>query len=293
LYFCFTCIYSDLGLTRQLESQHGEGEKEGQEESCEEEVRPLLGGRFGGRRVRRDSRFSCPLRRARSFPEDGFPMTASRADANKRRAAEAALPHIPAGSVLGVGTGSTVRFLIEALAAHPGHVRAAVSSSNATTALLAAAGVPVLDLNDVAELPLYIDGADEATRARHLIKGGGGALTREKIVAAAAARFICIIDESKLVGALGAHPLPVEVIPMARTLVARRLQALGARPVWRQGFVTDNGNHILDVHGLAIADPPALEGELSAITGVVTVGLFARRPADLLLVGSDRGCDLI
>ncbi|HVC30315.1 MAG TPA: ribose-5-phosphate isomerase RpiA [Steroidobacteraceae bacterium] len=220
-------------------------------------------------------------------------MNATMADAHKRRAAEAALQHVPAGSVLGVGTGSTVRFLIEALAAHPGHVRAAVSSSNATTALLDSAGIPVLDLNDVPDLPLYIDGADEATRAHHLIKGGGGALTREKIIAAAATRFICIIDESKLVGALGAFPLPIEVIPMARALVLRRLQAGGARPVWRQGFVTDNGNHILDVHGLVIADPPALESELGSLAGVVTVGLFARRPADMLLVGTGRGCDVI
>lgn len=217
-------------------------------------------------------------------------MTALLADAKKRRAAEAALQHVAAGSVLGIGTGSTVRFLVETLAARPGLVRAAVSSSNATTALLDAARIPVLDLNDVVQLPLYIDGADEATRAHHLIKGGGGALTREKIVAAAATRFICIIDESKLVGTLGAFPLPIEVIPMARTLVARRLEARGARPVWRQGVVTDNGNHILDVHGLSIADPPALEDELSSLAGVVTVGLFARRPADMLLVGTDRGC---
>ncbi len=216
-------------------------------------------------------------------------MTPSQADAKKRRAAEAALAQIPAGSVLGVGTGSTVRFLIEALAAHPGRVRAAVSSSNATTALLDAAAIPVLDLNDVADLPLYIDGADQASRARHLIKGGGGALTREKIIAAAAARFICIIDESKLADALGTFPLPIEVIPMARALIARRLQARGARPVWRQGFVTDNGNDILDVHGLSIPDAPALECELACLAGVVTVGLFARRPADLLLVGTDQG----
>lgn len=216
-------------------------------------------------------------------------MTASMADANKRRAADAALAHIPPGSLLGVGTGSTVRFLIEALAAHPGRIRAAVSSSNASTALLTAAGIPVLDLNDVADLPLYIDGADEATRARHLIKGGGGALTREKIIAAAATRFICIVDESKLVGTLGAFPLPVEVIPMARTLVARRLEARGAKPVWRQEYVTDNGNHILDVHGLAIRNPPSLERELGEIAGVVTVGLFAARPADMLLVGTDQG----
>jgi ribose 5-phosphate isomerase A len=220
-------------------------------------------------------------------------MTASIADSKKRRAAQAALQHIAAGSVLGVGTGTTVRFLIEALAAHPGRVRAAVSSSNATTALLDAARIPVLDLNDVADLPLYIDGADEATRAHHLIKGGGGALTREKIVAAAASRFICIIDESKLVAALGAFPLPIEVIPMARTIVARALQARGARPVWRQGFVTDNGNHILDVHGMSIQDPPALESELASLTGVVTVGLFARRPADMLLVGTDQGVETL
>lgn len=211
------------------------------------------------------------------------------ADANKRRAAEAALQHIPAGCVLGVGTGSTVRFLIEALAAHPGLVRNAVSSSNATTALLDAAGIRVLDLNDVVQLPLYIDGADQATRAHHLIKGGGGALTREKIITAAAARFICIVDESKVVETLGTFPLPVEVIPMARTLVARRLEARGGRPVWRQGFVTDNGNHILDVHGLSIADPPAFEAEIGSLTGVVMVGLFAKRPADVLLVGTERG----
>ena len=224
-------------------------------------------------------------------------MTASMAppaaDARKRRAAEAALQHIPAGSLLGVGTGSTVRFLVAALAAHPGRIRAAVSSSNATTALLHAAGIPVLDLNDVTALPLYIDGADEATRAHHLIKGGGGALTREKIIAAAAARFICIVDESKVVDTLGAFPLPIEVIPMARNLIARGLEARGARPVWRQGFITDNGNHILDVHGLSIADPPALESELTSLTGVVMVGLFAMRPADMLLVGTDQGCDLI
>ena len=216
-------------------------------------------------------------------------MPATTADARKRRAAEAALQHIPAGSVLGVGTGSTVRFLIAALAAHGVQVRAAVSSSNASTTLLQAAGIPVLDLNDVTELPLYIDGADEATRAHHLIKGGGGALTREKIIAAAAGRFICIIDESKLVDTLGAIALPIEVIPMARTLIARQLEARGARPLWRQGYVTDNGNHILDVHDLSMLDPPALEGELSGLAGVVTVGLFARRPADLLLVGTDQG----
>ena len=217
----------------------------------------------------------------------------SRADATKRRAAQAALGYIEPGAVLGVGTGSTVGFLIEALARSPGRVRSAVSSSNATTALLRAAGIEVLDLNEVAELPLYVDGADEATRAHHLIKGGGGALTREKIAAAAARRFVCIVDESKLVGRLGAYPLPLEVIPMARTLVARALEARGVRPVWRRGLVTDNGNHILDVHGLAIEDPPALERDLGQIAGVVTVGLFAVRPADVLLVGSERGVETL
>ena len=217
------------------------------------------------------------------------PQTDARA--GKRRAAEAALRHIEPGSVLGVGTGSTVAFLIEALAARPGLIRAAVSSSNATTSALRAAGISVLDLNEVDGLPLCIDGADEATRAHHLIKGGGGALTREKILAAAAKRFICIIDQSKLVDTLGAFPLPIEVIPMARRLVARAIEAQQGHAVWREGFVTDNGNHILDVHGLSIQDPPALERRLGQITGVVTVGLFAVRPADALLVGSATGAE--
>ena len=220
-------------------------------------------------------------------------MTASMADTKKRRAAEAALQHIRAGSVLGVGTGTTVRFLIEALAAHPGLVRAAVSSSNGSTALLEAAGIPVLDLNDVADLPLYIDGADEATRAHHLIKGGGGALTREKIIAAAAARFICIIDDTKLVDVLGAFPLPIEVIPMARSYVARELVRMGGRPEWRMGFTTDNGNAILDVSDLRIDDPLALEDRINQIAGVVTVGLFARRGADVVLIGSERGVETL
>ena len=216
-------------------------------------------------------------------------MTASKADEKKRRAADAALAHIPAGSVLGVGTGSTVRFLIEALAAQPGRVRAAVSSSNATTALLAAAAIPVLDLNDVTDLPLYIDGADEATRARHLIKGGGGALTREKIVAAAAARFICIIDDSKLVGTLGAYPLPIEVIPMARSYIGREMLRRGASPELRQNFTSDNGNLIIDCHGLTILNPPQLESELNNLAGLVTSGIFARRPADVLLLAEAGG----
>jgi ribose 5-phosphate isomerase A len=214
---------------------------------------------------------------------------AAMSDANKRRAALAALDLVPRGATLGVGTGSTVNFFIEALAARPAHVRRTVSSSEASSARLRALGLTVLDLNEVADLELYVDGADEANPARQLIKGGGGALTREKIIAAAARRFICIVDDSKLVARLGRFPLPIEVIPMARALVARQLSARGGRPQWREGFVTDNGNHILDVHGLVITDPPALERELNEIAGVVTVGLFAIRPADVLLVGSADG----
>ncbi|HUL19357.1 MAG TPA: ribose-5-phosphate isomerase RpiA [Steroidobacteraceae bacterium] len=212
-------------------------------------------------------------------------------DTQKRHAARAALELVPAGSILGVGTGSTVNCFIEALAATPGRISGAVSSSEASSARLAGAGIRVLDLNDVADLAVYVDGADEATPARELIKGGGGALTREKIVAAAAQRFLCIIDESKLVTRLGKFPLPIEVIPMARELVARRLRAFGGRAVWRRACVTDNGNHILDVHDLQIPDPAALERELNQIAGVVTVGLFALRPADVLIVGTPRGVE--
>jgi ribose 5-phosphate isomerase A len=210
-------------------------------------------------------------------------------DQMKQRAAEAALEYVVDGAVVGVGTGSTVNFFIDALAGRRLRLAGAVSSSEASTRRLAAHGIPVLDLNDAGELEVYVDGADEATRGLHLIKGGGGALTREKIVAAAARRFVCIVDEKKLVGRLGAFPLPVEVIPMARNLVARQLARLGGEPVWRQGVVTDNGNHILDVRGLAIEDPVALEGEINQLAGVVTVGLFARRPADVLLVGTPSG----
>jgi ribose 5-phosphate isomerase A len=212
-------------------------------------------------------------------------------EAQKRNAALAALALVPPGATLGVGTGSTVNLFIEALAAHPGRVRSAVSSSDVSSARLKAAGIEVLDLNDLTELHLYVDGADEATPARALIKGGGGALTREKIVAAAAGRFVCIVDERKIVARLGNFPLPIEVIPMARELVARQLQARGGRPVWRRACVTDNGNHILDVHDLIIEDPVALERELNQITGVVTVGLFAARPADVLLVGTPNGVE--
>ncbi len=210
------------------------------------------------------------------------------AQEKKIRAAAAALRHLREDTPIGVGTGSTVNCFIDALAAHPLRLKA-VASSEATSARLAAAGIEVIDLNDVGELTLYVDGADQATRRRHLIKGGGGALTREKIVAEAAREFICILDDGKLADTLGSFPLPIEVIPMARNLVARRLDRFGGHAVWRRGYVTDNGNHILDVHGLTIADPPTLESALNQIPGVVTVGLFGERPADLLLVGTDQG----
>jgi ribose 5-phosphate isomerase A len=210
-------------------------------------------------------------------------------DTRKQRAAAAAIEHVRAGTVIGVGTGSTVNFFIDALAAMPARVSGTVSSSEASSRRLAAHGIPVLDLNDVEALEVYVDGADEATRDLHLVKGGGAALTREKIVAAASRRFVCIVDEAKVVDRLGRFPLPVEVIPMARRHVARELARLGGRPAWREGTVTDNGGHILDVHGLEIVDPVALEDEIDRIAGVVTVGLFARRGADLLIVGTDAG----
>ena len=211
----------------------------------------------------------------------------------KRRAAEAAVSYIESGMVLGVGTGSTVTQLIEVLKDRKIQLSGAVSSSSQTSAKLRAAGYEELELNTSGDLDLYIDGADEATRTRALIKGGGAALTREKIVAAAAQRFLCIIDDSKLVNTLGAFPLPVEVIPMARSYIAGRIERLGGHPVWRREVVTDNGNHILDVHGLLIEDPCAMECAIDQIAGVVTVGLFARRPADLLIVGSERGVEQI
>ena len=218
-------------------------------------------------------------------------MMSTGADARKRAAALAALEMATHEVTIGVGTGSTVNLFIDALAARPGRIRRAVSSSEASSARLRAAGVGIIDLNELDDLGLYVDGADEATPARHLIKGGGGALTREKILAAAARRFVCIVDDSKMVARLGRFPLPVEVIPMARTLVARQIAARGGGPVWRKGFVTDNGNDILDVHALAIEDPATLERELNQITGVVTVGLFAVRPADVLLVGTAQGVE--
>ncbi len=210
-------------------------------------------------------------------------------DIRKQRAAEAALDLVGDGSVIGVGTGSTVNYFIEGLASLRGRIAGAVSSSEASAQRLKAHDIPVLDLNATGELPLYVDGADEATRGFALVKGGGGALTREKIVAAASRRFVCILDDQKLVERLGGFPLPVEVIPMGRSYVARQLLRLGGQPALREGVVTDNGNHILDVRGLSIVDPIALETEINQIAGVVAVGLFARRPADVLLVGTADG----
>ena len=207
----------------------------------------------------------------------------------KQAAARAALEFVVEGKVLGVGTGSTVNFLIEELAASRVRIPGAVSSSNGSTEKLKAVGIPVLDLNEVGAIDTYIDGADETNHRRQLIKGGGAALTREKIIAAASRQFICIADEGKLVDTLGAFPLPVEVIPMARNYVSRELTRLGGRPVWRDQVVTDNGNHILDVHDLRISDPVALETAINQIVGVVTSGLFAARPADLVILGGPTG----
>ena len=207
----------------------------------------------------------------------------------KQAAAEAALGFLADDTIIGVGTGSTVNFFIDALATQRDRLRGAVSSSEVSTARLRAAGIEVLDLNQSGDLELYVDGADEADRHGRLIKGGGGALTREKIVAAASRRFVCIVDGSKVVDVLGRFPLPVEVIPMARSYVARQLMKLGGQPVLREAFITDNGNPILDVHGLRILDPPALEATINGIAGVVTVGLFAQRAADIVLVGDAGG----
>jgi ribose 5-phosphate isomerase A len=216
-------------------------------------------------------------------------------DANekKRNAAQAAMRYVRDGMLIGIGTGSTVNCFIDALATSGMRIEAAVSSSNASTTRLQAAGIKVVDLNEAGTLELYVDGADEATRDRHLIKGGGAALTREKIVAAASRQFVCIADDTKLVERLGKFPLPVEVIPMARRWVSEQLVRHGGRPVWREKTVTDNGNHILDVHDLRIADPPTLERELNQIAGVVTVGLFAVDPADVLLIARDDRIDTI
>jgi len=195
--------------------------------------------------------------------------------------------------VLGIGTGSTVEQLVEVLKDRKIQLQGAVSSSRRTSDALRAARIPELDLNSQGDLDLYIDGADEATRAGCLIKGGGAALTREKVIAAASARFVCIVDDTKLQDVLGKFPLPVEVIPMARSYVARQLVKLGGQPVWREGVVTDNGNAILDVHLLRITDPPGLESAINQIAGVVTVGLFAHRRADVIIVGCDDRVDTL
>jgi ribose 5-phosphate isomerase A len=211
----------------------------------------------------------------------------------KRAVAQAAVERVAsyfgASAVIGVGTGSTADLFIDALAAHRGSIAATVASSERSAARLRERGLAVIDLNDVQAMPVYVDGADEIDAGLSMIKGGGGALTREKIVAAVAERFICIADATKRVEVLGRFPLPVEVIPMGRAYVARELAALGGTPRLREGFVTDNGNQILDVHGLSIRDPVALEDAINRIAGVVTVGLFARRGADLLLLGTADG----
>jgi ribose 5-phosphate isomerase A len=209
--------------------------------------------------------------------------------AQKQRVAEAALKYVRAYSVLGIGTGSTVNCFIEALAASGKQIEAAVSSSEASTALLQSHGIEVRDLNLAGTLDLYIDGADEFDSHRRLIKGGGGALTREKIVTAASRKFVCIVDESKKVGVLGRFPLPVEVIPMARSLVARQLVVMGGQPELREGFITDNGNVILDVHNMDLVDPVRIEKELNNLPGVVTNGLWALRPADVVLMSTTSG----
>jgi len=207
----------------------------------------------------------------------------------KRNAAKAAIEFIDPGTTLGVGTGSTVNLLIEMLPDIHGKIDRIVASSKATAALLVEAGFEVSTVNDVGDFDLYIDGADESNKRLQLIKGGGGALTREKVLAAAARRFICIVDDTKLVGMLGNFPLPIEVVPMAQQLVSRSMLKLRGQPIWRENFVTDNGNHILDIHNLPISNPLEMEARINRIPGVVTVGIFAHRPADILLIGGDDG----
>jgi ribose 5-phosphate isomerase A len=207
----------------------------------------------------------------------------------KRTAARAAMELIQPGTTLGVGTGSTVNCLIEILPEVRDRIDLVVSSSKASTKLLEEQGFEVITLNETGDIDLYVDGADESNKHLQLIKGGGGALTREKVLAAAARRFVCIVDDTKLVGMLGGFPLPVEVLPMAQELVARRMLKMRGQPVWREGFITDNGNHILDIHNLQIANPIDMEARINRIPGVVTVGLFADRPADILLIADDSG----
>lgn len=214
-------------------------------------------------------------------------------DEMKKAVAMAALDYVEAGSIIGVGTGSTANFFIDGLATIKGKIDGTVASSVASADRLKGHGIRVLDLNEAGQLGLYVDGADESNRFLHLVKGGGGALTREKIVAAASEKFVCIADESKLVDVLGEFPLPVEVIPMAQSYVAREIAKLGGRPVLREGFVTDNGNIILDVHDLEIMEPTKLEQQLNNVAGVVTNGLFAIRPADILLLGKPDGVETL
>jgi len=210
-------------------------------------------------------------------------------DEMKKAAAQAALAYVETGTIIGIGTGSTANHFIDLLAGIKGRIEGTVASSVASAERLKKHGIPVFDLNAVGDLSLYVDGADESSHHLHLIKGGGGALTREKIVAAASKKFVCIADESKLVDVLGKFPLPVEVIPMARSYVARQIVKLGGQPVLREGFTTDNGNLLLDVHNLKILNPVELEAKLNNIVGVVTNGLFAMRPADVLILGTPNG----
>jgi ribose 5-phosphate isomerase A len=212
-------------------------------------------------------------------------------DEMKQAVARAAIDYVK-GGIIGVGTGSTANYFIDELAKIKGRIDGAVASSESTASRLKGHGIQVLDLNSVGGMDIYVDGADEITRNFHMIKGGGGALTREKIVAACARQFVCVADQTKLVDVLGKFPLPVEVIPMARSYVARELVKLGGQPRLREGFTTDNGNVILDVHGMSILDPVALESEINQLTGVVTNGLFARRGADVLLLGTDHGVEI-
>jgi ribose 5-phosphate isomerase A len=214
-------------------------------------------------------------------------------DEKKQQVAKAALEYVVPDTIIGIGTGTTANYFVDALATIKHKIEGTVASSNVTAERLKSHGIPVLELNSVDEISVYIDGADESNRHLHLIKGGGGALTREKIVAAVSKKFVCIADDSKLVDVMGKFPLPVEVIPMARSYVARQIVKMGGNPILREGFTTDNGNVILDVHNLQIMEPVKLETELNQIAGVVTNGLFAASPADILLLGSDQGVKTI
>ncbi len=215
------------------------------------------------------------------------------ATAKKMSAAKAALDYIETGITVGIGSGSTVNCLIDFLPSYRERIDAIVSSSSATTERLEKLGFDVSTLSETGDVDLYIDGADEATKHLHLLKGGGGALAREKVLAGAARKFVCIVDDSKLVGMLGKFPLPIEVLPMAQSFVARKLVKMRGQPIWRENFITDNGNHIIDVHNLTISNPLEMETRINQIPGVVTVGLFAHRPADALLVAGDSGVKTI